>query len=77
MIQLSVCVSVYRYRLAYQGSIAALPSKEQYDQLDLGFKVGPPHAKRQRWRLKKQRIRGRGEDEEGRKNVLHLFLVFS
>ena len=34
------------YHQAYEGSIDALPSKDQWEHLELRFTVRPPHAKR-------------------------------
>ena len=65
-------IFLLRYRLAYQGTIAAMPSKDQWEALDLGFTVGPPHAKRPRGRPKKQRIRGIDE-EDGKRKVSYMF----
>ena len=50
-----------------------MPSKDQWEALDLGFTVGPPHAKRPRGRPKKQRIRGIDEEDVKRK-VSNMFL---
>ncbi|XP_020274589.1 uncharacterized protein LOC109849188 [Asparagus officinalis] len=47
---------ISNYKLAYQNVIAAMPAKEEGQNIPLDYKVSPPHATRPRGRPKKQRV---------------------
>ena len=50
--------------------------KDQWKQLELGFTIGPPHAKRLRGRTKKLKIRRRDEEEDGKRKVILTLTLF-
>jgi hypothetical protein len=48
--------SIAKFRIAYAGVISPMTDKSQWANVDLGFKVLPPHMKRPPGRPRKQRI---------------------
>lgn len=42
---IQVWCAMCRYRLAYAKFIGALPSKDQWDEYNKDYKIGPPHKK--------------------------------